>query len=64
MKRSHDYWYQVLGQLNISKRDVSFFMIWTELGLIVEEIRRDLDFWKKMKSKLNKFYFDCLVPEI
>lgn len=35
------------------------------MGLVVERIERDDDFWKKkMESHLVKFYENCILPEL
>lgn len=64
---NHDWWYQVQGQLHITKKDLCLFAVWTGPGqpLKVEQIYRDDTFWKtKMEKRLVDFYNTCLLPEI
>lgn len=64
---SHDWYYQVQGQLHITKKDVCLFGVWTGLEFPMKTvlIKRDDDFWEtKMKSRLIDFYYKCLLPEI
>jgi hypothetical protein len=65
LKKNHAYFYQIQGQLHITKRKVCYFVIWTPLGIYVEQIKRDDDFWEKnMVNQLKNFYLKCLLPEI
>ncbi|XP_039290407.1 uncharacterized protein LOC111056373 [Nilaparvata lugens] len=65
LKRKHDYYYQVQGQLNITNRQWCDFVVFTRKGeLFVERIERDQCFWRKVLPKLKKFYLECIVPEI
>ncbi|KAI4463178.1 exonuclease phage-type/recb c-terminal domain-containing protein [Holotrichia oblita] len=67
LKRSHNYFYQIQGQLHISKRQCCYFVIYVrdDLPLYIEEIVKDDVIWKtKMFPKLKSFYVNCLLPEI
>ena len=65
VNKKHVYYFQVQGQLQISKSKYCLFVIWTPLGIKTEKIYRDDSFWKEfMVNKLKNFYFDCLLPEI
>lgn len=67
LSKSHIYYYQIQGQLHISKRDICVFAIWTstKYDLYVERIEKDDDFWENsMVSKLSSFYKDWLLPEL
>ena len=56
------YYYQVQGQLHITRQSYCLFAVWTESGLKVERIERDDDFWKsKMEEKLTKFYNNFFI---
>ena len=64
---NHDWWYQIQGQLHITKKDVCLFAVWTGPGLPLktEKIYRDDEFWKThMEKRLVDFYNTCLLPEI
>lgn len=65
INKKHPYYYQVQGQLHITKRQYCLFTLWTSKGIKVTKIERDDTFWyTEMEEKLRKFYFDCLLPEI
>jgi putative phage-type endonuclease len=65
INRKHNYFFQIQGQLHISKRDFCIFAVWTKGGLKVERIHRDEEFWKEfMEDKLKKFYLNCMLPEL
>ncbi|XP_063910990.1 uncharacterized protein LOC135128089 isoform X2 [Zophobas morio] len=65
LKKSSDYYFQIQGQLHITRRDICHFVIWTPLGIEVERISRDDVFWsQKMEYRLEQFYYNCLLPEL
>ncbi|CAG9762672.1 unnamed protein product [Ceutorhynchus assimilis] len=65
VKQNHNYFYQIQGQLHITKRKYCNFLVWTPLGFLVQKIERDDLFWEeKMEPLLKQFYFKCLLPEI
>ncbi|KAH8027883.1 hypothetical protein HPB51_011113 [Rhipicephalus microplus] len=62
---SHNYLYQVQGQLHITKRSFCHFVVCTSKDIHVQRIERDNDFWKfRMLPQLIRFYRDCMLPEI
>lgn len=65
LNKNHNWFYQIQGQLHITQRKFCVLGVWTPKGLKSEIIRKDDEFWEtKMKSKLNKFFMNCLLPEI
>ncbi|KAH7976022.1 hypothetical protein HPB52_008226 [Rhipicephalus sanguineus] len=65
LSRSHRYFYDVQGQLHITRRIMCDFVVYTTKGIHVQEIHRDDAFWKtKMEPFLLRFYKDCVLPEI
>ena len=65
MNNKHAYYFQVQGQLHITKRDYCIFAVWTPSGLHHIIVERDDSFWNNnMVSNLCRFYEECLVPEI
>lgn len=64
LKRNHNYYFQVQGQLHITGRNFCYFILWSPKGLLYEKIKRDDVFWQKMEHILETFYFECLLPEI
>jgi len=65
LNQNHNFYYQVQGQLHVTRRDYCLFVLWTPKGLKVEKIKRDDAFWSsKMFPSLEKFYINCLLPEL
>ncbi|CAI6376417.1 unnamed protein product [Macrosiphum euphorbiae] len=65
LKKDDNYFYQIIGQLRISKRDICHFIVYSHNWQHVEIIKYDPQFWiDKMESKLKRFYYECLLPEI
>ncbi|XP_069361994.1 uncharacterized protein [Maniola hyperantus] len=64
LKRNHNYYYQIQGQLQITQRKYCIFIVWTPLGLVYEKIEKNNDFWNSIVSKLDEFYFKCILPEL
>ena len=78
LKRSHDYYYQVQGQLHVTCRTWCDFVVWTPLGvspcpstspsytpITIERIYVDEDFWNtKIYPKLVDFYMRHTLPEM
>ncbi|XP_076087997.1 uncharacterized protein LOC143058383 [Mytilus galloprovincialis] len=65
LKRSHSYYYQVQGQLAITKRAWCHFVVWTNKGMEFERICYDKELWENiMLPKLNAFFCSAIVPEL
>ena len=65
LKRSHNYYCQIQGQMAISGRSWCDFVIYTSKGLGVERINFDSHFWENdLLPKLISFYDNCILPEI
>lgn len=64
LKRSHDYHYQIQGQLAITKLAWCDFFIWTPAGYSVERITADPIFWEENKPKLIRFHREGILPEL
>jgi len=57
LKRGHNYYYQIIGQLAITKRIKCYFIVYTFVDLFVEEIYLDTKFFDEtMLPKLRSFY--------
>jgi len=57
LKRGHNYYYQIQGQLAISKKEKCYFVIYTFVDFFVEEITLDAMFFEKeLVPKLSDFY--------
>ena len=67
LKTSHKYYYQVQGQMRITKRAWCDFVVWTPRAsdLHIERIFYQPDLWDTtMYPKLRKFYFCSMLPEL
>ncbi|KAK4879641.1 hypothetical protein RN001_007787 [Aquatica leii] len=65
LKRNHNYYYQLQGILQITKRTKCYFIVYTMKGIHFEVIKRDNLFWTdRMVAKLETFYFHALLPEL
>jgi len=65
LKKNHNYYYQVQGQLHITRKRFCLFVLWTPKGISVEKIVKDDQFWKeKMETQLVTFFTECLLPEL
>ena len=78
LKKSHDYYYQIQGQLHVTCRSWCDLVVWTPLGvppspptspsytpITVERINVDEDFWNtKIFPKLADFYMKHMLSEI
>lgn len=63
LKKTHNYYFQVQRQRNITKRDYCIFAL--PLDLKYTRIERDEIFWQTcMIEKLIAFFNDHMVPEI
>ena len=64
-KRAHKYYYQIQGQLHVTRRSYCIFVVWTPRGMKTEVIHRDDQFWaENMENQLTRFYLHCMLPEI
>ena len=45
LREDHEYYYQVQGELNISKRQVCYFVVWSPTEFHYQVIYRDQHFW-------------------
>lgn len=65
LKQNHPYYFQIQGQLAITRRRWCDFVVWTlKKPLSVERIVCDPDLWEIMLAKLNKFYIQVVLPEL
>lgn len=62
LKKSHEYYAQVQGQLMITGCGFCEFIVYTKRDLYVERIFPDTTFMKTMLTKLADFYKSFVVP--
>ena len=65
LRRTHNYYYQIQGQLEVTDRNYCIFYVYTPKGCHSEIVTRDRSFFKeKMFTKFKHFYNNVLLPEI
>lgn len=64
LKTSHDYYYQIIGQLGITGAEYFDFIVWTLVDVHIQRMFMDIELWQEMTKKLEKFYYTELGPEI
>ncbi|CAN7996770.1 unnamed protein product [Ixodes hexagonus] len=62
LKRDHNHYYQLLGQMALSGITWGDFVVYCKEFLIIERIRFCPSSWIKCKKVLDKFYFETLLP--
>ena len=63
LKRSHNYYAQVQGQLGVCNKPYCDFVVYSEFDIFVERILFDSNYWLQMKDMLVEFYVKYLLPE-
>ncbi|XP_035205350.1 LOW QUALITY PROTEIN: uncharacterized protein LOC118180357 [Stegodyphus dumicola] len=63
-KKSHKYYFQIQGQLAITERNWCDLYIWCREDAITLRIPEDKTFWISLVPKLEKFYVNCILPEL
>ena len=65
LKKGHEYYFQVQGQMAITGIHTCDFVVWTPLNFITITLTFNEGFWKKScYPLLEKFYFNIMLPEI
>lgn len=67
LKRKHNYYYQVVMQLHVTKKSWCDFVVWTPTFLHIERIHRNADtekLWDTISPILATFWEEELAPEI
>ncbi len=62
--KSHKYYTQVQGQLEVCERNYCDFIVWTPNGLYIERIYKDVKFIERLFQKLTKFFVEQFLPEL
>jgi hypothetical protein len=62
LKKSHNYYYQVTGQMALAGVNWCDFVVYTNKGLFVKRIYFDKILWQNMFTKLAQFYINVAVP--
>ena len=64
LKKNHNYYFQVQGQLAITHANWCDFCVYTPHGFSIERITFDKSFWKSVVHKLDEFYFKYIIPTL
>lgn len=65
LKKRHNYYYQIQGQLAVLNLQWCDFIVWTRNDIYVERIHYDKKFWcQQCLPKLKRFYLNIMLPEI
>ncbi|XP_039287348.1 uncharacterized protein LOC111052200 [Nilaparvata lugens] len=65
LKKNHNYYYQVQGQLHVAEKKICYFVVWTKKDIHIEKIERGVGFGpRRWRKKLIHFYHHALLPEI
>jgi len=64
LKRRHNYFYQIQGQLRVANRASCYFLVWSPTEYHLEVIDFEPDFWEEVEESLEQFYLHCLLPEL
>lgn len=64
LKKNHDYYFQVQGQMGVSGRKYCDFFVYTSHGYFLERIEFDDQFWCDVLSKLQWFWLSYIGKEL
>ena len=61
---NHIYYYQVQTQLGVCQLESSYFVVWTEKDLHIENIMFDNEMWKDICEKSKHIFTTAILPEL
>lgn len=64
LKKNHEYFYQIQGQMFITNRQWCDFVVYTKKDIHIERVMFDATFWDLALKKLQHFVRFALVPEL
>ena len=63
LRKTHDYYFQVQCQLNLTGVDICDFVVFVPPNdITILQIKRDEDFFQKQVEKVCKTFFTRLLP--
>lgn len=62
--RDCNHYFQVQGQMVVSRRKWCDFVVWTLQGISIERTYFDEQLWCSMLERLKAFYVEVVVPEL
>lgn len=63
LKENHDYYYQVQGQMGVTKAMWCDFVVYTNAGMSIQRIPFNGQFWGTLKEKLKEYYFQLYLKK-
>ena len=63
LKKNHDYWHQVQGQMYVCQKSFCLFYVWTPNDCAIDLIKKDPE-WANNLEKLESFYFKEIFPKL
>lgn len=61
---THQYYYQVQGQLAICEKQSCDFVVWTQAGMVITSIEYKSTFFTEMLVSLESFFLRYILPEL
>lgn len=61
LKENHMYYSQVQGQMGITGAMWCDFIVYTKVGLYVQRISFDPDFWNQLRQQLVSYFFNHFI---
>lgn len=61
LKKNDKYYFQVQGQMGVTGVPWCDFVVYTDLGLYIQRISFDSQFWEDLKEKLISCYFKNFI---
>ena len=61
LKQHHEYYYQVQGQMGATKAKWCDFVVYTNIGMSIERVSFNGQFWETVKTKLKEYYFSKFI---
>ena len=64
LKRNHQYFAQIQGQMAIAERHWCHFFVYTQKGHHLETIKFDASYWVRVEDNLSWFHANYLAPAL
>ena len=64
LKRNHNYYYQIIGQMKLAQKSHGYFVVYTFKDMFYEKIDYDDAFFNTMHAKLKSFHDEVYCPYI
>ena len=61
LKKNHEYYAQVQGQMGVTGCRWCDFILYTRKGIYIQRVAFDADFWNKLRQELTSYYFNNFI---